>query len=45
MICEVCKSDNPYQEFCEECLHRYLQQEQEELDALAQWQIQMEEEE
>lgn len=31
MICEVCKSDNPYREFCEECLHRYLALEDEEL--------------
>ena len=31
MICEVCKSDNPYREFCEECLHRYLEMEDQEL--------------
>lgn len=45
MKCDVCGSQNPYVEFCEECLHRYLEFEREELDALAQWQIQMEEEE
>ncbi len=31
MICEVCKSDNPYTEFCEECLYRYLEMEDQEL--------------
>ncbi len=31
MKCDTCGSENPYEEFCEECLHRYLELEDEEL--------------
>lgn len=31
MKCKICRSDNPYVEFCEECLHQYLELEDEEL--------------
>lgn len=31
MKCKVCGSQNPFVEFCDECLHRYLELEDEEL--------------